>query len=94
MNRHTDPRSEALSASTPLGLEHPRDILSREDLNRSEKIAVLEQWAQDLREQMVAEEEAMPPAGAGLGDTLAAVLQSLDSLGAPERQAPVPTKHG
>ncbi|TVQ85036.1 MAG: hypothetical protein EA400_16575 [Chromatiaceae bacterium] len=75
-------------------MEHPRDVLSREDLSRSEKIAVLEQWAQDLREQMVAEEEGMASAGASLGQTLAEALQGLDSLGAPERQAPVPTKHG
>jgi len=94
MSRPTDPSAEVQSVPTPLGLERPEDVLDREDWSRADKIAVLEQWEQDLREQMVAEEEAMPGATPSLGETLSAVLRSLDRLGGAEHRTPVPTKHG
>lgn len=59
-------------------------------LDREAKIAILRQWALDLRERMVAEEENMSSAeepGVELGN----VLRALDELGAekhPEEAAP------
>jgi len=68
-------------------------LLTREDLAREEKVAILHQWELDLREGMVAEEENMPaPTPAPI--TLDEVLDALRALGAESQFHDVTTKHG
>ncbi|MCF7985699.1 MAG: hypothetical protein K9L70_14955 [Thiohalocapsa sp.] len=69
-----------------------KDVAAREDMDTEHKIALLQQWEQDLREQMVAEEENMTGADAALSETLSDVLSALEQLGA--ERTPTPTKHG
>ena len=38
----------------------PRDVLENDELSDEQKIVVLEQWQDEIRQRMVAEEEAMP----------------------------------
>jgi hypothetical protein len=71
----------------------PGDVLRRDDLSRDEKIQLLRQWEQDLREEMVAEEENMVSAEP-MGITLDAVLHALQQLGAESEPHAAPTKHG
>ena len=71
----------------------PSELIARDDLSSGEKVAILHQWEFDLREQMVAEEENMPPSG-GSSVTLDEVLSALRSLGAKSRFRDVTTKHG
>lgn len=71
----------------------PRDVLRRDDLSRGEKIQLLRQWEQDLREEMVAEEENMVSAEP-MGVALDAVLHALKQLGAESEPHAAPTKHG
>ena len=70
----------------------PRAVLARKDLGRDEKVELLRQWEQDLREQMVAEEENMP-SSQPLEVTLDEVLNALRELGAGPGPG-APTKHG
>lgn len=74
-------------------LTSAQDLVARDDMDTEHKIALLQQWEQDLREQMVAEEENMADgAEAALAETLSDVLKALDELGA--QRTPAPTKHG
>ncbi|MCG6942369.1 MAG: hypothetical protein LJE69_14100 [Thiohalocapsa sp.] len=88
------PGAAAIRARAGFPLARPQDIADREGLSHEQKIALLEQWEEDLREQMVAEEEAMPGGDASFGEALAEVLESLKGLGATEHTRPVPSKHG
>jgi hypothetical protein len=40
--------------------EQPKDILQQAELTHAEKVKVLQNWAYDIGEQQVAEEENMP----------------------------------
>ena len=74
-----------------------RDVLDRDGLTTDEKIALLRECEQDVREQMVAEEENMGGDQANdqaLGDALGDIRAALASLGAERRAAAAPTKHG
>ncbi|MGA7979624.1 MAG: hypothetical protein WCA32_05270 [Chromatiaceae bacterium] len=71
----------------------PHDVLGRGDLGRDEKIRLLRQWEQDLREEMVAEEENMISARP-MEVTLDAVLKALEQLGVDLEPHAAPTKHG
>ncbi|MGD2111877.1 MAG: hypothetical protein PVI50_00715 [Gammaproteobacteria bacterium] len=75
------------------GAGTPRQLLSRDDLTREQKIALLREWEFDLRERMVAEDENMSSAEPA-GVTLADVLEALEILGAASESHPVPTTHG
>jgi hypothetical protein len=89
-----DPNTEIKRARSGFEMTRPQDVIDRTDLSTSEKIAMLEQWEQDLREQMVAEEEAMSGGDRALADTLTDVLRSMERLGSAHRPPPVPSKHG
>ena len=74
-----------------------RDVLDRGGLTTDEKIALLRECEQDVRELMVAEEENMSGDQASdqvLGDALSDIRAALASLGAERRAAAAPTKHG
>lgn len=71
----------------------PAQLLQRDDLSRDEKIALLREWEQDAREQMVAEEENMIGSGT-VAENLGDILAALAALGADREAAPPPTKHG
>lgn len=99
MPKTLDPRAapgaDAARARAGFELARPQDIAEREDMSREQKIALLEQWEQDLREEMVAEEENMAGAGGPMADTLTDVLQALGRLGKDSSgRRPVPDKHG
>jgi hypothetical protein len=87
---HRDsPDDAAVSRDPELRFHSAREVLDS-DLERAAKIEILRQWAFDLREQMVAQEENMAPAREPQ-EELGAVLRALDELGAeeqPERSAP------
>ena len=78
-----------LSQDPELRFHNAREVVDSA-LDRDAKIAILRQWALDLRERMVAEDENMHAAeepGVELGN----VLRALDELGAekhPEEAAP------
>ncbi len=61
-------------------LVSPKDVLSRNDLTREEKIELLKQWELDLRAgmQTPAGEPPAPP----MQSTLAEILDSLNALDA------------
>ena len=74
-----------------------RDVLDRRGLTTDEKIALLRECEQDVRELMVAEEENMrgdQTSDQTLGDELRDIHAALASLGADRRAAAAPTKHG
>ncbi|MDZ7669347.1 MAG: hypothetical protein U5Q16_07970 [Gammaproteobacteria bacterium] len=58
----------------------PRSVIEAGDLSREDKVEVLTNWANELRQLQVAEEENMP-GKPGLGEQLAAVEQALLELG-------------
>ncbi len=74
-------------------LTAPHDVMRREDLSDEEKIALLRAWEQDIRGEMVAEEENMG-GNEALGETLRDILSTLDTLGATHAPSVAPTKHG
>jgi len=76
-----------------LGSGTPQQLLARDDLTREQKIGILRQWEQDLRELMVAEEENMM-AAEPMNVSLDEVLVALGTLGAGPASHPVPTTHG
>ena len=76
-----------------LGSGTPQQLLARDDLTREQKIGILRQWEQDLRELMVAEEENMM-AAEPMNVSLDEVLVALETLGAGPASHPVPTTHG
>ena len=51
----------------------PRDVLENEELSDEQKLVVLEQWQNEVTQQLVAEEEAMP----GDNPTNAELLQEI-----------------
>jgi hypothetical protein len=74
----------------------PGDIALAAALTRDQKIKLLAQWEYDLRELMVASDEAMTGEGTGrTGDELMKVQAALDELGAlkSSESAPGPGKH-
>jgi len=76
-----------------LGSVTPQQLLARDELTSEQKIGILRQWEQDLRELMVAEEENMP-AAEPMNVSLDEVLVALETLGAGPASHPVPTTHG
>jgi hypothetical protein len=98
MPKPIDPRAApgaaGISAPADLAVSQPEDILARDDLTSAQKITLLKQWEQDLRAEMVAEEEAMTRPGGMLGDRLRAVLGALKHLGAGHDERVGPTKQG
>ena len=58
----------------------PADVLKARDLCDDDKVALLTSWANEIRLQLVAEEENMRGAP-GLGEKLEAVEQALLALG-------------
>lgn len=62
----------------------PADVAAASDLSTQDKVDVLTNWANELRQQQVAEEENMPGQGA-TGDLLQAVEQTLLELGGHDR---------
>ncbi|MEQ8860325.1 MAG: hypothetical protein RIC56_16930 [Pseudomonadales bacterium] len=62
----------------------PADVLEAGDLSRTDKIDVLTNWANELRQLQVAEEENMRGAP-GLAERLEAVERALISLDAHDR---------
>jgi len=70
----------------------PEDVISRTELNRDQKVAILERWLYDARELAVAEEEGMGGSGDGAIDrVLAALLQlGVDDPG----EGTAPSKQG
>jgi hypothetical protein len=70
----------------------PQAVVRSSDMSREQKIELLREWEQDLREEMVAEEENMPNPRP-LASTLEEVLAALRALGA-EPGTHAPTKHG
>lgn len=98
MPKTIDPTAAAgaagIRARAGFPVSHPRDIVDRQDLSDARKIALLQQWEQDVREEMVAEEEAMTGPNGPPGDMLQEILQSLDRLGVADHSRPVPDKLG
>ncbi|MDT8386547.1 MAG: hypothetical protein RQ736_03485 [Thiogranum sp.] len=90
-NTTTDPGSP--DTGKLLDSETPESLLTRSDLDREQKIAVLRQWELDLREAMVADDENMPAAEPAR-ISLDQVLQALEQLGTEPAARPVPTTHG
>ncbi|WP_295886100.1 hypothetical protein [uncultured Thiohalocapsa sp.] len=88
------PGAAGIRARAGFEFARPQDIADHEDMSREHKIALLEQWEQDLREEMVAEEENMSGGGKPIADTLADVLSALSALGRKVTSRPVPDKHG
>ncbi|MBK1724183.1 hypothetical protein CKO23_18365 [Thiocystis violacea] len=80
-------------ATAGFELATPRDVMRREDLSTEEKISLLRAWEQDVREEMVAEEENMG-GNEAMGETLRDILLTLDALGAPRASSVAPTKQG
>lgn len=77
----------------------PATLLARDDLTEDEKIARLHQWELDLREKLVADEEAMTSNLAAddpcqASEQLTEVLQVLEHLGSGAEPHPAPTKQG
>jgi len=60
--------------------DDPQQVLDAADLSRADKIEVLTNWANEIRQLQVAEEENMRGTP-GLAEQLAAVEQALLSLG-------------
>ncbi len=61
---------------------HPEDILKDQALSREQKIKLLQEWDQDLRQLMVASEENMPGTVSGQpAESLQAVTDALCELG-------------
>lgn len=60
--------------------DDPRQVLEDGTLSKADKIEVLTNWANEIRQLQVAEEENMRGAP-GLAEQLAAVEQALLSLG-------------
>jgi len=90
--RHQSDDPAAAQVGTDVTPTAPRQLVQRDDLSREDKIALLREWEQDLREQMVAEEENMTGSSA-LASDLSDILAALEELHA-ERPAGAPTKHG
>jgi hypothetical protein len=63
----------------------PADVLKDDGLSRQDKIEVLTNWANEVRQLQVAEEENMRGGRPGLGQQLEAVEQALLNLGADDR---------
>jgi len=96
-DRLTTDRFKAAQADVSKFFDSPADIVGAADLSLQQKIALLNQWEDDLRQLMVASEENMPEqAGhAADGERLQAVHEALANLGAgqnPDKGAP--TKAG
>ena len=58
--------------------EHPSDVLHAADLNREQKIEILQRWRYDAQMLETAEEENM---AGNANDVLEHILQALHSLG-------------
>lgn len=73
--------SDARISNPSSCFDDPRQLLASTDLPVPDKIRALTNWANELRQLQVAEEENMPGPGA-LGERLAAVETALLELGA------------
>lgn len=85
--------SKTTRINIELGSETPQQLLARDDLTQEQKIQILRQWEQDLRELMVAEEENMMTAEP-MSVNLDEVLIALNVLGEVPETHPVATTHG
>jgi hypothetical protein len=88
------PGADKIRARADFALARPQDIADHDAMSHAQKIALLEEWEQDLREEMVAEEENMSGVGGPVADTLADVLRALAGLGRDNVSRPVPDKQG
>ena len=61
----------------------PDDVLADERLSAQDKVGVLTNWANEMRQLQVAEEENMPGTNSA-GETLAKIEDALRRLGAEE----------
>jgi len=71
----------------------PADVLADKSLSKADKIAILQCWAIDERERLVAEEENMLPNDQEIDYKLAEIHQALESLGVYHSDSSA-TKHG
>jgi hypothetical protein len=61
---------------------HPEEILQDQSLTKDQKVEMLEEWEQDLRQLMVASEENMAGTVTGQpAESLQAVSEALSKLG-------------
>ncbi len=58
----------------------PRDVLENEELSDEQKIVVLEQWQDETKQRMVAEEEAMPGEDPNDAELLQEIHEALTTL--------------
>lgn len=61
--------------------DSPSDVLAAKELNREEKIEVLQRWEDDCKLLQVAEGEGMEARSNTAAETLQKVLSALKSLG-------------
>jgi len=71
----------------------PQALVESDELDREQKIKLLQQWEQDLRLEMVAAEENMPgqmpgQSQGGAAETFRKVREGLKKLGAAEQDKP------
>ena len=57
----------------------PQDILENTELNQDQKIVELKQWQDEIKQQLIAEEENMPGDPSN-GELLRGIHDALDSL--------------
>jgi hypothetical protein len=74
---------EELKQDPSAHFSSPEQVLSEARLSQQDKIEVLTNWANEMRQLQVAEEENMSGAG-GAGETLAKIEDALRQLGAEE----------
>ncbi len=58
----------------------PRDVLENEELSDEQKITVLEQWQDEVKQHLVAEEEAMPGEDPDDAELLQEIHEALTTL--------------
>ena len=58
----------------------PRDVLENEELSDDQKVVVLVQWQDEIRQRMVAEEEAMPGEDPNDAELLQEIHEALTTL--------------
>ena len=93
MKQKQPEQAPVVRSAVEAGVATPQQLLERTDLTRAQKIEMLRQWEQDLRECMVADDENMPSAEV-MTVSLDEVLLALEALDATPDEHPVPTTHG
>lgn len=80
---HHHPELSKCLDNPGLCFEHPRDVVQSPAFNRAEKLQILEQWALDIRECLIAEEENMPNKVAendDFGAMLSDIMRAIEAL--------------